>query len=99
MGFRNAPAHFMREVDTMLMEANIREHNATYVDDVTTHGESFEEYVREQERLFEVLAKNRWLVAADKLRLGYTRISILGWLIGQGERRPDPAKLDGVRKL
>ena len=44
MGFKNAPAHFMREVDTLLAEAGIREHNATYVDDVTTHGHGFAEY-------------------------------------------------------
>ena len=82
MGFKNAPAHFMRQVDMMVAAADIRESNVTYVDDITTHGDTFASYLANQERLFYTLAANRWLVAADKLRLGYTRVAILGWLVG-----------------
>lgn len=71
MGYKNAPAHFMREVDTLLMSEGIRENNATYVDDVTTHGRSFEDYIEQQKRLFAAMETHHWLAAADKLRLGY----------------------------
>jgi Reverse transcriptase (RNA-dependent DNA polymerase) len=99
MGFKNAPAHFMRAIDIMLSAEGVREFNATYVDDVTTHGRSFEEYAANQERVFQVLATNHWLVAADKLRLGYTHISLLGWRVGGGEKRAEPSKLEGIAKL
>jgi hypothetical protein len=45
------------------------------------------------------LNERHWLVAADKLRLGYEEISVLGWTVGNGRKRADPAKVDGLKKL
>ena len=49
--------------------------------------------------MFATLKKRNWLVAAEKLRLGYTQIAVLGWLVGNGKKQADPKKLDGVRNL
>jgi hypothetical protein len=49
--------------------------------------------------MFSTLASHQWLVAADKLRLGYTHVALLGWLVGGGEKRADPKKLEGIEKL
>lgn len=44
-GYRNAPAHFMRCVDSMLRQENIQSHHTAFVDDITTHGRDWEEYI------------------------------------------------------
>ena len=45
------------------------------------------------------LKTRNWLIAADKLRLGYRKVVALGWLVGGGEKGPDPSKIDGLTKL
>lgn len=49
--------------------------------------------------MLEALNRRHWLVASDKLRLGYEEISVLGWTVGNGKKRADPEKIDGLRKL
>lgn len=70
-----------------------------YVDDLTTFGDCWETYLQAQERMLAALRGRHWLVAADKLRLGYEEISVLGWTVGKGRKRADPGKVDGLRKL
>ena len=45
------------------------------------------------------MESSHWLAAADKLRLGYKQVSLLGWVVGCGEKKADPKKLEGLRKL
>jgi hypothetical protein len=99
MGYKNAPAHFARCIDILLAEEGLTEHNAAFMDDITTFGEDFESYVDHQRKLFVALRNRNWLIAADKLRLGYKMVLVLGWLVGNGTRRADPAKVDGITKL
>ena len=99
MGYKNAPAHFVRCIDVLLSDAGIEEANAAFMDDITTFGDSFESYLSNQRELFAALRQQHWLIAADKLRLGYRRIRVLGWIVGCGERKADPSKVDGITKL
>ena len=43
--------------------------------------------------------KQNWKITPKKLRLGYRRIKLLGYIIGEGNLETDPAKLDAVSKL
>ncbi len=82
-----------------MQEEDVQDNNMAYVDDVTTFGSTWEEYLIAQEKMLAALNKRHWLVAADKLRLGYEEISVLGWTVGNGKKRADPDKIDGLKKL
>lgn len=49
--------------------------------------------------MFEALRKRRWKLNPSKIRLGYQVVKLLGHVIGKGQLRPDPAKLEAIRKL
>ena len=55
MGYKNAPAHFVRCIDILLEEAGIEATNAAFMDDITTFGADFAKYVQNQGGLFEAL--------------------------------------------
>ena len=74
----------MRAVDILMQEEGLLEDNMAYVDDLTTYGNTWKSYLATQEKMLSALNRRHWLVAADKLRLGYEEISVLGWTVGRG---------------
>ena len=69
-GFVNSGSHFMRAVDTLMLEDDLQDDNMAYVDDVTSFKGTWEEYLQVQEKMLAALNRRHWLVASDKLRLG-----------------------------
>lgn len=47
-GYKNAPQVFMRLIDAIVTRARLRHCVAAFIDDITTHGKTWEEYVRNQ---------------------------------------------------
>lgn len=58
------------KVDTLMQEEGIK-HSVTFMDDILTYGNSLTQYVAAQRQLLKSLRTRSWLIAADKLRLGY----------------------------
>ena len=83
----------------MISEAQLRNHNVNFVDDITTHATTWDGYLSTQDQLFRTLGEKNWLVAAEKLCLGYRRIALLGWLVGCGCKTADPQKTEGIAKM
>lgn len=46
-GFVNSGCHFMHAVDVLMTEEDLQRHNMAYVDDVTTFGDTWEQYLEE----------------------------------------------------
>ncbi|HKT21565.1 MAG TPA: reverse transcriptase family protein, partial [Nitrososphaerales archaeon] len=104
-GLKNCPSHFMRCMDSILDAHDIRGSveqgggNQMFVDDSVSHGSSFEQYLAHQRAFFQAVREKKWKVNPKKLRLGYRRVKLLGYVIGERSLRTDPAKVEAVRKL
>ena len=46
-----------------------------------------------------VLRDSRWLLSPKKVRIGYKVVRALGHEVMEGKVKPDPDKLDAIRRL
>jgi hypothetical protein len=73
--------------------------NCIFVDDVTSYGETFDAFLKHLKKLLTAMKSRRWRVNPKKLRLGYRKIKLLGWIVGEGGLEADPSKLEAVKQL
>ena len=88
MGLTSSPGTFMRIVDATLR--GLPPHIAiAYVDDVIipTCG-TYEEHMRDVQRVFERFIEAGFAVRCDKCYIGYTEVPYLGFKVGQHGTRP-----------
>ena len=97
-GLKNAPAWFSRVMTQMLSQRGLKG-TRSFVDDLITGGQTFEEYVDNQLALLECLRDHRWLISASTARFGYLRINILGHTIEKGKIYPDGDKVSSFKRL
>jgi hypothetical protein len=83
-GYKNAPQVFMRLIDSIITKARLRHCVAAFIDDITTHGASWDSYVANQKATLFALAEANWLVTVEKMYLGYDSIELLGHIVEQG---------------
>ena len=74
----------MRLIDSIITKARLRHCVAAFIDDITTHGASWDSYVAIQKATLFVLAEANWLVTVEKMYLGYDSIELLGHIVVQG---------------
>lgn len=104
-GLKNCPSHFMRCMDAILDTCDIRGGeseeggNAMFVDDCISHGATFAKYLQHQRAFFRAAHSKRWKISPQKLRMGYKKIKLLGYIVGGGCLETDPAKIEAVKKL
>lgn len=97
-GLKNAPAYFQREVNKMLADGKLR-YSRGFIDDLLSGGVSWKQYLANQRELFLACLDHGWLVTVTKIRIGYTEIATLGHLVGHGFIKPDPEKVDAIKRL
>ncbi|XP_072182290.1 uncharacterized protein [Diadema setosum] len=93
-GMKGAPATFQRLVDKVLRGAQA--YAAAYIDDIVIFSETWEEHV---EHLKDVLGRLReaGLTAKPaKCKFGEREVLYLGFVIGGGKVKPEPAKIEAV---
>lgn len=70
-----------------------------FVDDSISHGRTFADYLKHQRAFFGAVRKRQWRVNPLKLRLGYGKVKLLGYIVGSRELGTDPQKIEAVRAL
>ena len=80
-GYKNAPSIFMRLVDQIITRARLRHCVAAFVDDITTHGRTWDSYLSNQRAMLKALEEANWLVTVEKIYLGYEKVEMLGHFI------------------
>ena len=98
-GYRNAPQIFMRLIDQILTDAGLRAKVKAFVDDITAHGATWEQYLEAQREILKALAAANWLVTVEKMYLGYESVELLGHLLEDGKVKPVPGKVEAIDKL
>ena len=95
-GLRNAPATFVKAIRKVLYP--IREHSDAYIDDTYTisHSLSITWSISVH---FLLLSKTQDLLSLEKCKFAQTTTKFVGYLVGNGQIRPDPAKIEAVMRL
>ena len=91
-GMTNAVCVFQREIDDLIIKENLQKTRA-YLDDVIISGSTKEEHDRNLEAFLRMVHKYGLTLNENKCVFGVTRISLLGHILENGTKRPDPCRL------
>ena len=92
-GMKNAPATFQRMIQSVIQELP---NTSAYLDDLVTGNDTWEEHLKDVEKLFQRLSKANLTVNLAKSEFGCATITYLGYIIGQGNVAPIEAKVKAV---
>ena len=68
-----------------------------FVDDLMIFSENFEEHVEHVKCVIDKLSEAGVTLNKSKCKFGYHRVKFLGFIVGNGETLPDPAKVKAIR--
>ncbi|KAL3969834.1 glutaminyl-tRNA synthetase [Sarotherodon galilaeus] len=94
-GLTNAPAIFQALVNDVLRDFLDR-FVFVYLDDILIFSKSETEHVTHVKQVLQRLLENRLFVKGEKCEFHVHTVSFLGYVIDQGNLKPDPAKIKAV---
>ena len=94
-GFRNAPAIFQK---TMWSFFGHLPYVFIYLDDILVASNSVEEHAEHLHEVFRIFREKNLFAHIKKSSFGKSVIKHLGHIIGNGEIRPDPKKVEAIAK-
>ncbi|PIO76323.1 reverse transcriptase [Teladorsagia circumcincta] len=95
-GVKSAPGIFQQIIDSMTCGL---EGCAAYLNDVIVTGRNIEEHVANLETLFKRISDYGFRVRIEKCNFLMPQLRYLGNIIDATGRRPDPAKIEVIRKM
>lgn len=96
-GLSNAPACFQRIMENIFGDVNLSE-MIIFLDDILIHGNTLEELEARTLRVLDRLIEYGLKLDPDKCIFGATTAKHLGYVISNGEIRPDPEKIAVVKE-
>ena len=90
-GLHNSPATFQRMMDRVLR--GCEEYADAYIDDVGVYSRSWEEHLLHLREVLQRLKDAGLTVKLKKCQFGRGEVSLLGHVVGRGQIKPDPKKL------
>ena len=94
-GIKNAVPTFQRIMDDIVRKFNLQK-TYPYIDDVTICGRTKEEHDRNLSAFMETAKKVNLTLNLDKCVFGVTTIALLGHVIENGTKKPDPDRLKAL---
>ena len=94
-GLCNAPATFMRLMDTVFGDQNFQT-LLIYLDDILVFGRTFEETVERLDMVLTRLSKFQLKVKPEKCQLFHQKLRYLGHMVSEDGVSPDPEKTKAV---
>jgi hypothetical protein len=79
--------------------APIRKFTENYVDDIACHSESWLDHVSHLRQFLEVIRQSGFTLSLKKCNWAQPSVKFLGSIIGSGQRRADPDKVETVKNL
>lgn len=89
----------MRTINRLLSEEGLHHNNCAFVDDLTSHGSTFEDSLDALRCVLSALRKSRMYISPTKIRWGYTELHLLGHLISQNQIKCQPSKVAAIAAL
>ena len=97
-GLKNAPATFQRLMDKVLSGLQGIE-LFVYMDDIVIYADSLEEHTRKLRTLFKRLERANLTLQPEKCSFLRKEVGYLGHIISRDGVKPDPLKVEAVRKF
>ena len=96
-GLKNAPAHFQRYVNGMLI--NHQDYARAYLDDVVVFSDTWEDHLLHLSRVLKEFRIRGLTLKARKCQIGMGTCKFLGHIVGQGKIQPAKAKITAVMEF
>lgn len=97
-GLINAPATFMKAMNSMFVEY-LNEFIILYLDDILIYSRSRDEHWAHLKLVFRKLKQNGFVVKESKCEVFQTSINFLGYIICEAGVRTDPEKVAAINNL
>eukprot|EP01121_Diplochlamys_sp_Union-15-3_P009686 TRINITY_DN2647_c0_g1_i2.p1 TRINITY_DN2647_c0_g1~~TRINITY_DN2647_c0_g1_i2.p1 ORF type:complete len:1234 (+),score=100.53 TRINITY_DN2647_c0_g1_i2:684-4385(+) len=97
-GLCNAPGTFQRAMDETLGDF-IGNTCFAFIDDLCVWGKTIHELCVNLDQVLTRLVEKGWIIKPSKCKIGFTRLSVLGNIVGNGEIQQDPAKVEAIQSL
>ena len=96
-GMRNSGNTFTKALQKVLQP--VRSFTKSYVDDMAVHSGAWEEQLQDIDRFLHTVRLSGFTLGLEKSDFARPMVKYIGHLIGSGERRVDPAKVEAVQKM
>ena len=96
-GLCNSPATFQRMMNDIFADHIRRGELAVYMDDMSIYSETIEDHRRVVRSVLDICRKYGLSLKLEKCEFERPHIKFLGVVVGEGEVRMDPVKIDAVR--
>ena len=97
-GLCNAPTTFMRLMNDVLLPF-IDSFAIIYLDDIMVYNYTLKEHISHLTQVLETLKKHQLLENIKKCEFSQQTLVYLGYVIGEGELKIDPTKMEAILKL
>ena len=85
-------------MDNLVLDESLND-TFSYLDNITVAGRTQEEHDFNVKQLLDAFQRRNWTLNDSKTIASVSSINILGYLVGNGEIKPDPERLRPLREL
>lgn len=97
-GYKNSPAIFQRVIRQILNKYQVK-FALNYFDDVVIFSNNLQEHLEHLKTIFQICEKENIKLKFSKCQLAQTKISFLGYEIGEGTFSPNDANVETIKKI
>ena len=95
-GLSTAAPTFQRAMNKVIGHLKFVAH---YFDDVLIFSEAWSDHLKHIRETLETLRKANLIVKPSKCHIGFRTINFLGHIVGKGNIKPDPVKIEKILNL
>jgi hypothetical protein len=96
-GLCNAPTYFMCVMNNVFMPF-LDDFVIVYLDNILVFSGTWDEHVRHVKQVLDTLQREKIYVKLSKCEFGKTKLAYLGHIVGGGQLKIDPSKIDVIVK-
>jgi hypothetical protein len=94
-GLCNAPTNFMRVMNDVFRPF-LDDFVIVYLDDILVFSGTWDEHVRHVKKVLDTLQREKMYIKMYKCEFGKTSLVYLGHIVGEGQLKIDPSKIDVI---